>query len=167
MRRDWVITQDTREKKPLLFPRTLSFLDPSHCPTKMRAIRVNIHTVKKKLDTADYALDGDLTGTLIERKGSLREIAKNCLHFKDRQRFIHCLERLSGECENPIILLEGSPLTMLRPVEGVPKPYLAVDALLRLIKEYNIGILFLQSGSMAHRRAAGEWAARTLINGAI
>ena len=167
MQRDWVIIQDTREKKPLLFPKTLAMWDPATSADRPRNIRVNLHVIREKLDTADYALQGHDKSTLIERKGSLREITKNCFHFKDRQRFLDCIKRLRDSCDNPILLLEGTPTLMLKPTKEVPKPHFSVDALLRILMEYKIGFWFIPSTTIANRRAAGEWTARALINGAL
>jgi ERCC4-type nuclease len=167
MKLDWILIQDTREKKPLLFPKTLSMWDPATPAEKPRTARINLHIVKEKLDTADYALQGHENNTLIERKGSLREITKNCFHYKDRQRFLDCVKRLRDSCDNPILLLEGSPALMLKPTKEVTKPYFSVDSLLRILMEYKIGFWFIPSSTIAQRRSAGEWTARALINGVL
>ena len=77
MIRDWTIIQDTREKKPLLFPGNLRLLDDKTLPTKRKTVLVRIHTVKETLKTGDYLLRGYEGCTMIERKACLREIAQH------------------------------------------------------------------------------------------
>ena len=91
MKKEWVILQDTREKKPLRFPANLRVLDDKKPAYKQKMITVRLHTVPQKLDTGDYLLQGHETDTIVERKGSLREVAMNCLNQRDRKRFIDCL----------------------------------------------------------------------------
>jgi hypothetical protein len=74
---------------------------------------------------------------------------------------------MKDACSEPILLLEGTPLESLRKTKHVLKPGAAIDALMRLLKEYGINLLLLPTSSSAQRRATGEWAARLLINGAI
>ena len=167
MNRDWTIIQDTREKKPLLFPGNIRLPDDSSLPTKRKTVLVRIHTVKETLKTGDYLLRGYEGCTMIERKGSLREIAQNCLTRKDRPRFVDCLKRMRDSCEDPVLLLEGTPLGMTKVSKHVPEPAAAVDALMRLLHEYGITLFLLPTQTASHRRASGEWALRLLINGAL
>ena len=167
MKREWTIIQDTREKKPLKFPANLKVLDDNFPPFKQKMVTVRIHTVVEKLDAGDYLLQGHEGQTIIERKGSLREIAKNCLNEKDRVRFIKALVKLKDACEHPILMLEGTPLEMERPCPNVPYPACATDALMRLMKEYKIEFILLPGTTYSHRRACANWVARMLINGAI
>ena len=139
MKKEWTIIQDTRERKPLKFPANLKMLDD----------RFPAHN------------------TIIERKGSLREIAKNCLNEKDRVRFIKALVKLKDACEHPILMLEGTPLEMERPCPNVPYPACAIDGLMRLIREYKIELLLLPGTTYSHKRACATWVARLLITGAI
>lgn len=162
MQRDFTLIVDTREKKPLLFPANLRVLNPD---TK-KANLIRLHTKKEKLDTGDYLLKGFEESTMIERKGSLREVASNCLSG-DRARFENCLIRMTEACKDPVLLLEGTPLELSRKSKEVPEPGAAIDALMRLLSTYSIGLLLLPTASSSQRRATGEWAARLLINGAI
>jgi len=167
MRKEWTIIQDTREKKPLRFPSNLKVLDDKTPTHKQRIITVRLHTVKDKLDAGDYLLQGYEGNTIIERKGSLREIAKNCLNYKDRTRFIKSLKKLREACKHPILMLEGTPLQMEKPCKNVPHPEAAVDGLMRLIREYDIELILLPGTTYSHRRACANWVARLLIAGAI
>ena len=167
MKKQWTIIQDTREKKPLKFPANLKVLDDSYPPHKQRMLTVRLHTVKDKLEAGDYLLQGHEGETIIERKGSLREIAKNCLNEKDRIRFIKSLKKLQSACTHPVLMLEGTPLEMERPCQNVPNPACAIDALMRLMREYKIEMILLPGKTYSHRRACANWVARMLINGAI
>ena len=167
MDRDYTLIIDTREKQPLIFPANLRVLSGASSPHLARTNLVRLHSKKEKLDTGDYLLRGYETVTMNERKGSLREVATNCLNKNDRKRFIACLERMKDACSEPILLLEGTPLETLRKSKHVPEPGAAVDALMRLLTEYEINLLLLPTSSSAQRLATGEWAARLLINGAI
>lgn len=167
MIRDWTIVQDTREKKPLLFPGNIRVLDDKTLPTSKKSILVRVHTVRETLKTGDYLMKGFEGCTMIERKGSLREIAQNCLTKRDRPRFVECLKRMKDSCVDPVLLLEGTPLEMTRVTKHVPEPAVAVDALMRLLNEYGIRLFLLPTQTASHRRASGEWALRLLINGAL
>tara|TARA_Y100001938_G_scaffold135254_1_gene196688 strand:- start:3288 stop:3809 length:522 start_codon:yes stop_codon:yes gene_type:complete len=167
MNKDWTLVQDTREKKPLLFPANIRLLDDATLPTSKKTKLVRIHTVKEALTTGDYLLKGFERCTIIERKGSLREVAQNCLTKKDRPRFVECLKRMRDACEDPVLMLEGTPLEMTKVNRYVPEPAAAVDALMRLLNEYGIRLFLLPTQTASHRRASGEWALRLLINGAL
>jgi ERCC4-type nuclease len=163
----WTIIQDTREKKPLKFPANLKVLDNNFPAHKQRMVTIRLHTVREKLEAGDYLLQGYEGNTIIERKGCLREIAKNCLNEKDRVRFIKALEKLKKACKHPILMLEGTPLQMEKPCKNVPHPAAAVDGLMRLIREYDIELILLPGKTHSHRRACANWVARLLIAGAI
>ena len=167
MKKEWTIIQDTREKKPLKFPANLKVLDDKYPPHKQRITTIRIHTLVEKLEAGDYLLQGYEGNTIIERKGSLCEIAKNCLNEKDRVRFIKALVKLKNACEHPILMLEGTPLQMEKPCKNVPNPACAVDGLMRLIREYDIELILLPGKTYSHRRACANWVARLLIAGAI
>lgn len=167
MKKEWTIIQDTREKKPLKFPANLKVLDNNFPAHKQRMVTIRLHTIANKLEAGDYLLQGYESNTIIERKGSLREIAKNCLNKKDRIRFIKSLKKLRKACDHPILMLEGTPLQMERPCKNVPHPEAAIDGLMRLIREYNTELILLPGTTYSHRRACANWVARLLIAGAI
>ena len=162
----YTILTDTRERKPLIFPHHLTVLDPAARPGTERGRTVRLVSVKQKLETGDYGLKGHLDRTIIERKGSLREVAKNCLTH-DRGRFVRELARLRDECRTPIVLLEGNPVDLLRPSKTVPQPELALDALHRLLIEYGVQLLLLPRSTFNQRQALGTWAAHLLLNGVL
>ena len=119
------------------------------------------------METGDYALQDHMDDVLIERKGSLREIAGYCLTKDGRRRVISQLDRLKEAAKKPILLLEGTPQELKTPTVHVPNPGLALDAFQRILLERDIPLLLLPSQTLAARRAMGEWVARLLINGAL
>lgn len=119
------------------------------------------------MKTGDYALQGHEDLVLIERKGGLREVAGNCLTKDGRRRFISQVDRLKEQAKMPYLMLEGTPSSLQKPVTNVPKPFLALDALQRILLERSVPLLLLPANTIAARRAMGEWVARLLINGAI
>jgi ERCC4-type nuclease len=168
MQRKWTVLVDTREKKPLLFPHSMRVLSPDHLPRKRVPVRVELTTRRARLETGDYAMQGYPNSVLVERKSGLREVAGNCL-TGDRRRFVECLERLRAACTGPVLLLEGSPSSLLTAPagKGEPDPVLGFDSLLRLLVEYHVQLVMLPTSSLAQRKAAGEVVARLMLAGAL
>ena len=174
MKRSWEIIIDTREQKPLMFPETLMVLDPARLPTKSAGTLVRVSTRSEALSRnhpevkfADYYLDGYPTQVIIERKGSVSEVALNCLNPVRRKRFVEELKYLKARCKYPYLLLEGSYYKLLNSTKHIKHPGLAVDALTTLLMEYRIGQVVLPSNTPSARLATGEWAARLMIRGAL
>ncbi|HCT51577.1 MAG TPA: hypothetical protein DF712_03875, partial [Balneola sp.] len=119
--------------------------------------------IKEQLETGDYQLQEDPMGTVIERKGSLSELSKNCI-TKDNKRFLSALDRLA-EARNPILMAEGTPTNFLRPQRYVEKPEIVLDCLLKFLQERKIQLLLMPTGARCHRQAFSDWCARLLING--
>tara|TARA_B100001093_G_scaffold518394_1_gene603034 strand:- start:2416 stop:2958 length:543 start_codon:yes stop_codon:yes gene_type:complete len=167
LKREFVILQDTREKKPLLFPETISMLDDTKPPWFRRSARIRLRVEKYPLKTGDYCLLGHEKTALIERKGSLREVAGYCLTKDGCRRFISQVDRLKDEAALPYLLLEGTPMDLLRPTTHVEKPGLAMDSFQRILYEKNVPLILLPAATTTARKAVGEWVARLLINGVI
>jgi len=171
MQREITLLVDDREKKPLPFPSTLVFLDPSKSPTDKVSTTIRLVTEKTRLETADYLVKGDPTVGGIERKGSISEIAQNCLTFNGRRKFTDCLKRLKDTFKHPLLFFEGDIhkiQTAKIHIPGKPfNPGIAVDALIRITLEYNIPMHTMPCTTIGQRRATGEWAARFLINTAL
>ncbi len=160
MKREYTILVDEREKKPFTFPEHIVCLDPSRDPCRQSGITVRIRTQKRTLKTGDYQIDGN--PAVVERKGSIDEITQNLLTPDGRRRFAECCRRLRDGTPRPLLLLEGL-VGMPEPKAGKPHPGLAIDALMRILQEYAIGLMVLPTSTAGQRRAAGEWAARWLI----
>tara|TARA_R100000234_G_scaffold14294_1_gene7888 strand:- start:14698 stop:15024 length:327 start_codon:yes stop_codon:yes gene_type:complete len=100
---------------------------------------------------------------VIERKGSLEELSKNCI-TKDNKRFLHALDRLA-EARNPYLLVEGTPYAFLKKRTYVEKPEVVLDVLMKFLLERRIQLMLMPSGARCHRQAFADWTARLLING--
>ena len=160
MKREYTILIDEREKKPLTFPEYIVCLDPTRDACHQSGITVRLRTQKRTMKTGDYRIDGH--ASVVERKGSIDEIAQNLLTPDGRRRFADCCRRLRDETARPLLLLEGLVGTpIIKP--GKPHPGLAIDSLMRILQEYAIGLIVLPTSTAGQRRAAGEWAARWLI----
>jgi len=161
------ILVDSREKKPLPFPEHLPSLR-SDVPALSRSSRTfRLKTEKRTLVTGDYALKGYEVACLIERKGSLAEVAGNCLTADGRRKFTAAMDRLKDACFYPYLLLEGNLLDTLNPTKDLPDPWNAIDSLHRILLERKVGLILLPNTSMSARRAVAEWAARLLVNAAL
>ena len=167
LKREWVILQDTREKKPLLFPETLVMLNDAKPAWHRRSCTVRLRVEKHPLKTGDYCLLGHEKTALIERKGSLREVAGYCLSKDGCRRFTSQVDRLKAEAALPYLLLEGTPMDLLRPTLHVEKPGLAMDSFQRILYEKSVPLILLPAATTSARKAVGEWVARLLINGAL
>jgi len=142
---------------------------------------VIIKTEKKCLDAGDYALKGYEHVCLVERKGSMGELSKNLLS-PDRGRFNKAFGLLMETCEEPVLLLDFSIASAMRPNRYCPNPTKTMDALLQLIsqkipsgtsgtcygKKTRFGVLW-SNGSRAHgpRRVLGETIARLMLHHAL
>lgn len=119
------------------------------------------------MKTGDYALLEHEKCCLVERKGSLREVAGNCITKDGLRRFTAQVDRLKEEAEHPILLLEGTPMDLQRATKHVPEPGMALDSFQRILFERQVMLVLLPSSTVSARRAVGEWVARLLINGAL
>ena len=163
----WILISDTREQVPLTFPQHLVMLDPRRPPTLKKRMTVRVHVIEKALDAGDYALEGHKDLVVVERKGSLREVAFNCLNPADRSRFLAALGRLSESCRYPVLFLEGNPAVIQRQIDTDLDMACAVDALQRVLRGYGVEFLLYSTTTDAARKAAGQWIARLLINGVL
>lgn len=162
----YTVLMDDREKDPLLFPDNITVLDPNYPPSRKVSKTVGLKVERTRLPTGDYILKSNPNGVVIERKASVDEIAGNIFPGRRRELFIEELERFR-DFDHAIILLEGHPLEWSKPTPYQSVPGIVVDGFQRLLLEYGVNLVFLPCGTIPHRRAAGEWAARMLINGAI
>lgn len=128
-------------------------------------VTVTVNIVAEKMDEADYCLLGYENCMLVERKGGIRELAQNCL-TNDRERFRRVLKRMAENSHYPVLLIEGSYAALLKD-RYIERPYRALDALLRLLREYNIEMMLIPAKSAKQRAAAGIVLARMLINAAV
>lgn len=154
MRREITVLVDTREKLPILFPETLVIRGKGRIVTVRR----------KTLRVGDYKLQGAERQVVVERKGSLPEIAKNMLDSNDRIRQFAAFDRLAAAAEYPILLLERTPGHLLRPSTYAPDPGRAVDALLEATMSRGIHLWLVGQCSLAaKRRLVGELLLRAMV----
>ncbi len=159
----YTILVDSREQKPLGFPAHLVVSKPN----RGHPTTVQLLTEKVTLETGDYALKGYESATLVERKKGLGELAKN-LMTEDSKRFKACLERLRSSCQDPWIVIEGTPASLSEPNRHIPYgPECVLDELHRICRAYRVGFQTVPTDTARQRTAAGCWVARLLINGAI
>ena len=131
---------DTREKIPLLFPKTI----PWHLSTRDSRY-INVKTERKCLKTADYYLKNHSATCMIERKGSIAELHQNTT--VDRGRCRRALDRLAQATAHPYVLLDGTAATFLRPSPHVAVPQRALQFFLEDCVSREIAILWLGGGS--------------------
>jgi len=168
MQKDWLVVVDSREKKPLPLPRHLTLLNDLYPPEQKSVRTVTIHQVKEPLPSGDYLLRGHEDRTIVERKGSLREVFQNCLS-KDRQRFVDALGRLSESSDRPTLLVEADLPGLQRGVGGLSPNEVSAgfDSLLRTCGDLGVQLFVLPGRTLPQRRLAGEFLLRLLINGAL
>lgn len=157
--KDYILKVDNREKRPLTFPTHLVVAGRTGPET------VRLHQQSATLSAGDYCLSGFENRVLIERKGSIMEIASNVMG-SDRPRFLKALDKLAAACSHPHVLVEGIPSELLRESKRVPNPHHAISLFQKFLFERNIQLIFLPSGTILNRQMVGSWAAHLLITGA-
>lgn len=157
---------DNRERKVLPFPDTLVW---SPAPG-VGPVRLSIKTESKRLDAGDILLADWPAVSIVERKGSLRELYNN-LFTRDKARAGAAFQRLASACAYPYLLLEGSPADWMREAQGmkigeavVEHPGVIVDRMLEVVSKYNLHLIWCSSGySLTTRRLVGETVLRALL----
>ena len=161
MKQTYEILVDTREKKPLPFPEHVSVWDRDRWHSQRT---VGIRTRSHKMAVGDYAIEGG--GVLVERKGSLREVAQNCMS-RDRARFLDCLDRMHAAPERAVLVLEETPSSIVKQESRNQKVQGAIDALMDELIVRDISLILVQTNTLAQRRDAARLVARLLIAGAL
>lgn len=164
--REYRIIVDTSEQKPLVFPEFMVMLKPSEhahaLSRKAGTHTVRLTTVRRSLATGDYQLDVPDPVAVVERKGSLREIAQNLFVPERRRQFTNELDRLVTHYRVPVILVATSAESMTDPL------YVhAADELVRVTNKWGVRLVYALGDGAAARRATAELVARLLINAQI
>lgn len=136
---------DTREQYPVLFPATVTILDP----VTHKIHRVNVATRKVKLDAGDYRLMEYPEVCVVERKASQSELTKNLLSLDDAGRQQRAFQKLSDCCLYPVLLLELSPSEILEyKTNGsmAVNPELLVSRLIVEMYHFKLQTLWFPSG---------------------
>jgi hypothetical protein len=151
---------DTREKCPLLFPATIELSD---CSGRTKHVPLSI--TRRKIGAGDYTLEiegrccNDLV--VVERKGSIRELASNFLDPNDCARQLRSFRLLSDYTLQPALLLEV-PLHDFftqRPADARPNrvPQL-LHRLFVAAGHYGLQLLWVpKPGSIQSRRNLGSF----------
>jgi len=130
-----VVLVDDREKKPILFPKTIEWFSERGGEGHL----IQVVTKKVRLPEGDYALKGYDDVAIIERKGSLEEIAQNML-TGDYARATSAFQRLVEACEFPYLLID-CPINKLFDSPWVEQPDRAIQALFQFAAEKGLRIL--------------------------
>ena len=154
---------DSRERIPLLFPKSVKWHPDRSGKSHLILVKEKVVT----LPAGDYTLEGYDDESVVERKGSVREVLGN-LFTKDRRRSVAAFQRLIEACEHPYLLLDFSLSEMFTVTEHVPNPMLVLDTL--LADAGNLGVTLLWGGNCkpaTSRRRLGEVVLRLLLSHAL
>jgi len=157
-----VILIDDREKYPVLFPENLRYYEAGGRPKL-----ISIATRRSRMTEGDYALEADPFGCVIERKGSVRELAGNFL-TADRGRALKAFHRLAAHTRTPILLLDFSISDFYREAQGQPPAGHVASEILRLAT--SLGLTVISAGPCRGsniRRNLGAFLAHYMIEDMI
>lgn len=161
--RTLVVEVDSNEKRPFLFPKTISVATG---PKSRSTYRVT--TITKRLQYGDYRLSSHPEAGIVERKSGLNELSQNFLTV-DRKRFTSAFSGLLGACHSPLLIVEGTPNTLLKR----PKHHKSAkggevfDNLSALLVHTNIPLMFTRANTPSAKLESGELCLRFLIQAAI
>ena len=128
---------DDREKYPVLFPEHVRYYT-ADCKPKL----VTVVATRKRLDVGDYCLAAEPHGCVIERKGSVEELAGN-FFTADRRRAKSAFLSLVRTVRTPVLLLDFSLADFYRETQNQPTPGLVVSEVLRLARSLGLVVLSL------------------------
>jgi len=148
---------DSREKRPLLFPSTLKVW------TRNKGQLVQVETRVAKLDAGDYLLEGHEGKAVIERKGSVRELAQNLLSG-DQRRQGRAFRRLAESCKHPYLFLHTTATSMLGRNEWNEDPDRLIQKLAWVLDKFGFHFMLVPlTSSAASRRLVGTVALNLLV----
>lgn len=126
---------DDREKYPVLFPPYVRWFDLDGRPHLIR-----VETTRRRLAVGDYRLASAPEGCVVERKGSLEELAGNLL-TRDRRRCLSALLRLVRGCRQPVLLLDFSLPSALNVDGGSgPDPWQVASVLFHQVSSLGLQV---------------------------
>jgi hypothetical protein len=141
---------DTREKRPLLFPETVTVWWTGK-PTL-----ITVATARVKLDAGDYRLREWPNACVIERKGSIEELSRNLLDPKDSPRQGRSFGRLAASSRFPYLLIHAAPSSLMLSTTGCPHPELLVQRLTECLGRFGLNLLVIgQTSTSAALRVTG------------
>lgn len=162
---------DDREKIPLKFPEVLTIANPNGNRTNLQ---VRLKVMTQRMKTADYVLDGEdalvvtntvaPVGAVIERKHSIDELKGN-LSAAKKKNFIGVLDRMAEAWKYPFLLYDMGIPSLFKPTRHTKDPGPVFDRVQRLCMQRGVQFAVIPTPPKS-RIYAGEYVARTLINGA-
>lgn len=154
-----LIEIDSREQKPLLFPKTLKIWKGHVSSVYTISVQEGV-----TLPAGDYRLAAHPRAGICERKRDINELHQNLL-TSDRTRFLKAITRLQDACTFPFFFLETPPTSLLRAPTHTPnpKPGKVFDAFYRLALERRIPCLYHSVRDTKSKLVAGTMVARMLI----
>jgi ERCC4-type nuclease len=150
---------DSREKRPLIFPKSVTI------KTKGKRMGFELRTETATLDAGDYCLAEFPKVGGCERKAGQRELYENLLS-RDKSRFHKAFDRFLETYSHPFLLIEQNPLTFIERWRNQAKyigSYDTFDALMTLSIRKPVPILWAETTATNTRRKLGGLVARTLI----
>lgn len=135
LRNKFIIIQDTREQKPLKFPK-------------------DIKVIKKSLETGDYSINGYEDKICIERKSKVDAYGSLS---SGRERFENEYKRMAL-MDKALVIIESSFSDFMvspyyyrggKKIECKFNPVSAINTLISWYLDYNIGFIFADNHKMA------------------
>ena len=156
---------DTREQRPLLFPKTIRIEHPELANS---VIPIGVATRSIVLDAGDYRLKEFPNCCIVERKASPEEIWINLHDPKDSVRQARAFRRLAA-CQYPVLLVEASPSEMFRQNAVVKYPDLGVHRLAVVAAKYGLQMIWMpwRHRTPDTRRQLGEFLVHLMVAYAI
>lgn len=154
-----VLEIDKDEKKPARFPELMRWQWPLG---KFHLTR--IISEEASLTTGDYAIRGYHTVTLVERKGSFRELL-DCFHRQSQKRFLGQHGQIARllEVQRPWLLIDIPPAAMYD-TRVMRAPECLIDDVLQLqLRNPKLGVHWFSGGTGKDGRLlVGEFILRLL-----
>lgn len=153
-----VVQVDTREKRPLLFPKTVKLW------FREKPKILTVETEKTKLDAGDYRLKDFPNLCVVERKGSIRELYKNFFNTTDSRRQASAFGRLSKDSRYPYLLVQAATSELLSQSKHVPEPEHLLQRLTATLANYGLHMLVVpRTNTSASRRITGTVALHLML----
>ena len=151
---------DNREKYPLIYPKTINFLDPE----TLRSRRLKVKTEILTLECGDYCIKEFGAKVGVERKGSAIEIHQN-FFTEDSVRAGKAFKKFKEWYDHCIVFLECTPYEFVEPSQVVKNPEKVFDVFQRFcIKNDFDFIVFPKVKTAMQRQAVGTMVLHYMLN---
>jgi ERCC4-type nuclease len=153
------VTIDRREQRELRFPEVMKWYGDRATTGQIVIVR----TQTKQMPVGDYALKGFEETCIIERKGSIRELATNLLG-DDWARAMDAFKRLADATAHPYLMVECTPADLRTRSRWVHEPERVVDALAALIEKLDLRLILCgRVTDVKQKRTVGELMLRLML----